>query len=432
MKIALISPKGGFFETHRKNQKIWKHISNIPLWRNFYSGFGLGLLIMAALTPKSFKVKLIDENFEGIDFNEDFDLVAMTGMTQQATRAYQIADIFRRKGTKVVIGGIHATVMPEEAKQHADSVIVGEGEELWPKFLKDFLTHSTSSFYRTSSLIDLAKSPMPRYDLLDKKRHNIIWVQATRGCPIDCEFCAASKIYGIKFRHKKVDQVIDEIKYIIKLFDRHVFISFADDNMFVNRRYAIELLEKISDLKIRWFAQTDISIAEDEKFLDLLRKSGCSFLFIGFESLNRKNFINLDRTNWKSRKFYSYNKLIKRIQSHGIGVVGAFILGLDLDTPQVFKKTANFINSSNLYSAQVSILTPLPGTRLRARLEEEGRLLPSKWEDFTFVKPVYIPKRMSAIELENGLLEVYRKVYNDKMRKERAKYFKNIYLALNK
>ena len=432
MKIAFISPKGGFFENYKNNQEVWKDISNIPFWRNFYSGFSTGLLIMAAITPESFKLKLIDENFDRIDFNEDFDLVAITGMTQQATRAYEIADTFRKKRKKVVMGGIHATVMPEEAKQHVDSVIIGEGEGLWPEFLKDFLRNDIKPFYRTSNLIDLTQSPIPRYDLLNKNNYNVVWVQATRGCPIDCEFCAASKIYGLKFRHKKVEQVIDEIKYIINIFGRRIFISFADDNMFVDRKYAFKLVEKLVDLKIRWFAQTDISIAEDNIFLKLLRKSGCSFLFIGFETLNKKGFLNLDRNNWKSRKSGNYREYIKKVQSHGIGIVGAFILGLDTDTISVFKKTADFINSTCLYSAQISILTPLPGTRLRDRFRKENRLLPLGWDNFTFVKAVYMPNRMSVEELESGLLKVYKKVYSEEARRKRARYFKNVYLTLNK
>lgn len=430
MKIALISPKGIFFENDEKYKKIWGNMSDATIYRNFHSGFGLGLLVVAALTPKSFKIKIIDENFEPIDFDEKFDLVGITGMTQQAIRAYEIADAFRKKKVKVVIGGIHATVLPEEAKEHADSVIIGEAEELWPEFLKDFSQGNIKPFYKTSHLTDLTKSPIPRYDLLNRKNYNVVWIQATRGCPIDCEFCAASKIYGLKFRHKTVEQVINEIKYAIKVCGRGTIITFADDNMFINRKYAVELVGKIALLKIRWFAQTDVSVEKDENFLKLLRKSKCSVLFIGFETLNKKGLLQLDRNSWKYRKFEDYETTIEKIQSYGIGVLGAFMLGLDTDTPDVFKELADFINRSHLLSAQITILTPLPGTRLRDRLEKEGRLLPTSWNNYSFLKANYLPRNMLPEELEEGLLKVYHWIYNEKTNIKRIRHFKRLYSNL--
>lgn len=429
-KIALISPRGKFFESDKKYKKIWGDISKGSFNRKFHSGFGLGLLTIAALTPRDFKIKLIDENFDQINFNEGYNLVGITGMTQQATRAYEIADNFRERGIKVVMGGIHATVMPEEARQHADSVIVGEAEKLWPEFLKDFINNNSKPFYRASHLADLTMSPMPRYDLLARENYSVVWVQATRGCPIDCEFCAASKVYGLKFRHKKVEQVIDEVNYIIKLWGRKILISFADDNMFVDKKYSVQLVERLIPLKIRWFAQTDISIAKDENFLKLLRKSGCSFLFIGFETVNKEGLELLDNRNWKLKQFPFYKRAVEKIQSHGIAVFGAFMLGLDADSISIFKNVADFIKENFLFGAQVTILTPLPGTRLRERLEREGRLLSTNWDNYTFLKANYMPKRMSTTELEKGLLEVYQEVYNKKTSMERARYFKKIYLNL--
>ena len=429
MKIALISPRGGFFSNDGKFGREWFELSKRRMHRNFWSGLNTGLLEIAALTPKNFKIKLIDENFDAINFKEDFNLVGIGIMTQQTTRGYQIADIFREKGVKVVMGGIHATVLPEEAKEHADSVVIGEAEELWPKVIEDFLNNEVKPFYKTDRLADMTKSPIPRYDLMNLKNYKTIWIQATRGCPIDCEFCAASKIYGFKFRHKQVDQVIDEIKYIIKLYGQQILISFADDNMFVDKRYSAELMERLIDLKIRWLSQTDISIVEeDEKFLKLLKKAGCAYLFIGFETLSKKGFKFMDKGNWKFRHFVNYKKAIEKIQSYGIGVLGAFILGLDTDTPSVFKKTADFINSSKLYAAQLTILTPLPGTRLRERLKKENRLLPSDWGNFNFLKANFVPKNMSPQQLERGLKQTYRDFYNPKRNAERVKYFKEIYL----
>lgn len=430
MKIALISPRGGFFSNDGKFGREWFELSKRRMHRNFWSGLNTGLLEIAALTPKNFKIKLIDENFDAINFKEDFNLVGIGIMTQQTTRGYQIADIFREKGVKVVMGGIHATVLPEEAKEHADSVVIGEAEELWPKVIEDFLNNEVKPFYKTDRLADMTKSPIPRYDLMNLKNYKTIWIQATRGCPIDCEFCAASKIYGFKFRHKQVDQVIDEIKYIIKLYGQQILISFADDNMFVDKKYSVQLVERLIPLKIRWFAQTDISIAKDENFLKLLRKSGCSFLFIGFETVNKEGLELLDNRNWKLKQFPFYKRAVEKIQSHGIAVFGAFMLGLDADSISIFKNVADFIKENFLFGAQVTILTPLPGTRLRERLEREGRLLSTNWDNYTFLKANYMPKRMSTTELEKGLLEVYQEVYNKKTSMERARYFKKIYLNL--
>ncbi|MBU1147857.1 MAG: B12-binding domain-containing radical SAM protein, partial [Candidatus Omnitrophica bacterium] len=314
--------------------------------------------------------------------------------------------------------------------QHADTVIIGESEELWPKFIKDFSSGRVEQFYGPSRLVDMTKLPLPRYDLLNRKNYSVAWVQATRGCPIDCEFCAASKVYGLKFRHKDVEQVIEEIKHIIKLWGRGVLISFADDNMFVDKKYAIRLVEKLIPLKIKWFAQTDVSIARDEKFLILLRKSGCSVLFIGFETLNETSLSSLDRNNWKVKQLKYYKDAIKKIQSYGMGIFGAFMLGLDGDTPSTFKNLINFINDTNLYATQITILTPLPGTRLRDRLEKEGRLLPSEWNDFTFLKANYLPKHISIGELEDGLFTVYSEIYSKESIIARAKYFKKVYSEL--
>lgn len=431
VKLALISPRGGFFRNDGKFREEWRGLSNHAIHRNFWSGLSTGLLVIAALTPRNFKIKLIDENFEKVDFSEDFDLVGITGMTQQATRAYNIADVFRKKGVKVVMGGIHATVMPDEAQQHADSVFIGEAERLWPKFIEDYLKGDIKSFYKSPSLVDITKSPIPRYDLLDKKNYSVVWVQATRGCPIDCEFCAASKVYGYKFRHKEVEQVLDEIQYIIKQCGRRVLISFADDNMFVDKKYAVRLVEKLADLNVRWLAQADISVCEDERFLELLRKSGCSYLFIGFETLSRQGLNSLDRNNWKMRHFIDYKEVIEKIQSRGIGVLGAFILGLDTDTIDTFRETADFINESHLYAAQLTILTPLPGTRLRERLEREDRILSKDWNDYTFLKATFKPRNMSSQQLEEGLMKAYGWFYNSERNKERIRYFKEIYKNLS-
>jgi len=439
MKIALISPKGRLFSNEPRLLQFWENAKvkngskllspHFSLW----AGFNLGLLVIAALTPKRFHVELIDENLNlnGIDFEKYYDLVAITTITQQATRAYEIADEFRKRGCKVIIGGIHATIIPHEAKMHADSVVIGEGEGLWPQLLNDFLDNKIKPFYSTRNLFNLRKSPIPRYDLLNPKDYKVIWLQASRGCPFDCEFCAASKIFGIKFRHKTIEQVIKEIKVIKKIW-KNPQINFSDDNMFIDRKYVVELIKRLIPLKIRWAASTDISVAKDESFLKLLRKAGCMILFIGFESLSKKGLSTIDRYGWKCKQLDNYAAYVEKIQSYGIGVQGAFILGLDSDDASVFKKTSDFIVNNNFYAAQITVLTPLPGTRLRERLDREKRLLPEgNWDRYSFLDVNFIPKRMSSKDLQDGILKVYQEVYSKENRFKIASHFKKIYTNLS-
>jgi len=425
MKIALISPKGNFLSRNPDFKEFWEKAQELQFYRRYWSGLSTGLLTVGALTPRDLKVELIDENIESIDFDEDYDLVAISSMTQQAIRAYQIADEFRKRKVKVVIGGIHPTMLPEEAREHCDTVIVGEAEESWPQFIKDFLKNKTQSFYYSSSPANLESSPLPRYDLLKPGNYKVIWMQATRGCPYDCEFCVASKIFGTKFRHKPIKQVVREVKFIKSIF-KNCFIGFGDDNMFVDKKYTVELLKESIPLKIKWVAQTDISVAEDDKLLTLLKKSGCHMLFIGFESLSDKSLLSINRSGFKAKRLHKYETYIKKIHSFGIGVVGAFILGFDSDDISVFKRTADFIIDNHLYP-QITILTPLPGTRLRLRLEEKNRLLSFDWDNYTFWDINFIPKQMSIDELQKGLLDVYKATYNKKVFLENNKYFKRVY-----
>ncbi len=429
MKVALILPKGIFSSRNNELENFWKESKEMITYRHLWSGFSPALLVVAALLPTDCQITLIDENFEDIDFEERYDLVGITAMTQRANRAYQIADEFRKKGTKVILGGIHPTILPEEAKQHADAVLIGEAEEIFSNFIRDFLKNSIKSFYKTSQPVDITRSPLPRYDLLKPENYNMIWIQTTRGCPIDCEFCAASKVYGLKFRHKAVGQVIKEVSLVKRIWN-NALIGFSDDNMFINRKYAKEMLEELAHLNIRWITQTDISIAGDKRFLRLLRKSGCMMLFIGFESLSENTLKSVDTHGWKSKFLPEYKFLIREIQSYGIGVMGAFIVGFDNDDVSVFDKIADFVLENNLYGAQVTILTPLPGTRLRVRLERENRLLTTGWDNYTFLDVNFKPAKMSINELLNGLIETYKKIYNKEVHIKKAKYFKSIFTRL--
>jgi radical SAM superfamily enzyme YgiQ (UPF0313 family) len=426
MKIGLISPKSQFWGANKYFREYWHDNPNAATYRARWSGLSLGLLVVGALTPDKHEIEFIDENVDEIDFGIDYDLVGVSCMTQQATRAYAIADEFGKRKRKVVLGGIHPTLLPQEAKTHADSVVVGEVEYVWEKVLRDFEANRLQDFYKADKLVNMKDSPPPRFELLNPKTYPQIWIQASRGCPHDCEFCAASKIYGRKYRDKSSEQVIKEIEYAKSIFG-NVWYAFADDNLFVNKSERRRLLEQLAPLNIRWSTQTDISIAEDDELLSLTYKSGCRALFIGFESLNGANLRNIDDRQWKHKHLHTYSEYIQKIQSHGIGVIGAFIVGFDEDDASTFATLTDFITTNHLWGIQVAIVTPFPGTRLRDRLQAEGRIAPSDWDNYTMFDVNFVPKKMTKDELERGVVQIYQKVTDKETGLETMKYFKNIH-----
>jgi len=423
VKIALISPRASFLSRHPEFNKFWTHSKTLTVYRLLWSGMGTGLLVVAALTPASCDIDLIDENHQAIDFSKDYDLVGITGMTQQAPRAYEIADQFRERNIPVVLGGIHATILPDEAKQHADSIVVGEAEYVWPELLNDFRKGGLRPYYRSQKTVDLMDSPVPRYDLLKGKNYKAIYIQSTRGCPHDCEFCCASNVFGRKYRKKSIAQVMNELTEIKEKFG-NIRITFADDNHLVNRQYSKELIKEMTSLNIRWGTTTDISIAQDEKFLDLLRKSGCTFLFIGLEALTEKGLKQIDE--WKYRHLKNYADYVKRIQSHGIGVMASFMIGLDTDDASSFDGIIQFVEENNVYNSHVCISTPFPGTRLRERLAKENRLLPTDWRNYTTFDVNFVHPTLSLEDLENGLLTIYKSINSEVLYSRRMEYFMKI------
>jgi radical SAM superfamily enzyme YgiQ (UPF0313 family) len=359
------------------------------------------------------------------DINPDFDLVAISTYSAQIFEAYELADRYRAKGIKVVIGGPHVTLLPEEAKPHVDSVVIGEAEPVWGELVNDFKQGKLKPYYKAINVYDLGQSPLPRYEFLDKTKHNRITVQTTRGCPHDCEFCAASKILG-PYRKKPIELVVRDIKAIKKHW-RNPFIEFADDNTFVDKEWSKKLLSALIPLKIRWFTETDISVAQDEELLKLLKPSGCRQLLIGLESILSDNLKGMEKNDWKLKQYDSYLTAIEKIQSYGVSVNGCFILGLDSDDPSIFEKTRDFIEKSQLLEAQLTILTPFPGTRLYQRLKREGRLINEVfWDRCTLFDINFIPKNMTVEQLENGGVWLGSQVYSEEAYKGRIKHYKQI------
>jgi radical SAM superfamily enzyme YgiQ (UPF0313 family) len=427
LRIILVSPKGEFLCRSPEFGDFMRNSRDMRTILHFWNGIGVALPTLAALTPPGFEVSIIDENMEPIDFDCPCDIVGITAMTQQATRAYEIADEFRRKGRHVVLGGIHVTALPDEAAQHADTVIVGEAENLWPLFLQDFQAGKKRPVYDQTGVppVDMTRIPLPRYELLAKYRYPVVYVQATRGCPHDCEFCVASNIYGKRYKHKTVQQVVNEVTEAKRLW-KYAQIGFADDNMFVDHAYSRDLVRRLKDLKIAWFAICDIAVAQDEAFLRELHESGCRTLLIGFESVSKTSLHGMNKDGWKEKRFDRYPEYIQRIQHQGIGVYGSFILGLDDDGPESVDATVNFVNDNILLGTQITLLTPFPGSRLRARLEREQRIVHNDWKWYTVWNSVIRHPSFTPEELERGLLRAYEGVYNPESNTRRAQYFRKV------
>ena len=434
MKIGLIAMSG----VRVYNQKLLEVGVTLPQFVNRGEVIAqlpsLALLILASLTPEDVDIEYIEvADIKAVDPSRTpYDLVALTSYTAMAYEMYDLADRFRAAGIPVVIGGLHASFVPEEAKAHADAVCVGEGEALWPSMVEDFRRGGVAGlkpFYREAQpgTYDLAHSPMPQFERLLGRRYNRITVQTVRGCPLDCEFCGASKLYGPKYRRKPLSMVIAEIRRIKELWGDNAFFELADDNSFANRHWAREFLTGIQDLDLRWFTETDISIADDDELLRLLAKSGCRQILIGLESISPGSLDGIDRANWKLKRLSRYADAIKKIQSHGVTVNGCFIIGNDGDDPGVFEGLRNFIEQSELLEAQVTILTPFPGTHLLRRLQAEGRLLYDRiWDKCTLFDLVFKPKQMTPDELVDGHTWLMTQIYNKEQYTRRKRHYVNI------
>ena len=434
-KIALISPRSCFFLKREDKNLILDNLTGFDVHQRYWSGLTSAFPILASLTPSEFEIEIIDENIEDIDYNKDYCMVAVTAMTQQAIRAYQICAEFRKRDIHTVIGGVHSSFETEEASLYADTVVIGEAENIWQILLSDLKNGTIKKSYDQKDYppVDLTKVLIPRYDLLKNKNYKILWLNTSRGCPYDCEFCSVTNFFGKKMRNKTIDQICNEIEFVKKHFPR-ILIGFGDDNMFVNRKHAYQLLERFKELNFKWVAQTDISIGEDKEFLKSLFNAGCQTVFIGFESLDEKNLEEIYEVGNKLKKdfFARYEGMIENIQSNGIGIWGAFIIGLDNDTSQTFKTIVDFTEKANLLGAQITVLTPLPGTRLRKRLMEEKRLLPTSWENYTLQNINFIPKNISYQDIENGIIDSMKQIFSEERRLKVAKYFKDIYINLGK
>ncbi len=379
----------------------------------------LGLLTVAGLTPPDVEVayREIDE-LPPRDLKplEKFDLVGISSYSAQIDEAYELADRYRAAGIPVVLGGLHVSLAPDEAAEHADAIVVHGAEGAWPNLVDDFRAGRLRKRYDglRAGVFEETSYAMPRFDLLRGRPYNRITVQTSRGCPLDCEFCAASLRITSSFQQKPVAKVIAEIRHALEVTDRP-FFELADDNTFINKRWGKEFLREVGRLGIRWFTETDVSVADDVELLDLLADSGCRQVLIGFESPDPEGLKGVDPHDWKRKRCAEYVDAIDRIQSRGVSVNGCFVMGLDHHGPEVFQRVRDFVERSGLLEVQITVLTPFPGTPLYARLKQEGRLLRDRfWDRCTLFDVCYRPKGMTVEELESGVRWLFTEIYNER------------------
>jgi len=371
----------------------------------------LNLPLLAAYTPPKHSVRIVDESFEKDSYEEDVDLVGITVMTQLARRAYKIADTYRKHGVKVVMGGIHPSAVPEEALKHADSVVMGEGEGVWPQLLNDAEKGRLKKRYKATKKIELKGRPLPRYDLYPKttlKSYTpfAYGVETSRGCPYHCDFCSVGLIMGHKYRVRPVDDVIEEI-------ESHDIpnVFFVDDNLSLNRQKGKELFSRMIPLKRRWVGEGGVSLAEDVELLKLMRRSGCQALLIGFESVQKQTQQSMLKI--KNLKI-DYKEALKRFHGEGISILGAFVFGFDHEDKDIFEQTSEFALKNHIELAQLRPMVPFPGTHLYQRLLKENRLFSAKWwlEDGRPKVPLFQPKNMTVDEFAEGMRKLGKHFYS--------------------
>jgi radical SAM superfamily enzyme YgiQ (UPF0313 family) len=392
----------------------------------------LGLLTVAALTPDDVEVAYREIGELTPDYEvEPFDLVGISSFTAQIDEAYALADRYREAGVPVVLGGLHVSLMPDEAARHADAIVLNGAEGAWPRLVEDFRRGKMQPRYEglKSGVFEDPNYVVPRFDLLRGRPYNRITVQSSRGCPRNCDFCAASLRITSGFQQKAAARVAQEIRTARDVTD-NPFFELADDNTFINRAWGKEFLRALIPLQIQWFTETDIAVADDEELLDLLAESGCKQVLIGLESPEGEDLAGMDPVNWKQKQQGRYLEAIDRIQSRGVSVNGCFILGLDTHTPDVFPRLKEFIDGSGLLEVQVTVQTPFPGTPLFERLKREGRLLKDRfWERCTLFDVNHKPARMTVEELEAGMRWLFGELYNEKEYVRRKRHYMEIVKA---
>ena len=367
---------------------------------------------LAGLTPPDVDVSFYDDRMEVIPFDAPADLVAVSVETYTAKRAYQIASEYRRRGVKVVMGGFHAALCPDEVERYADAVVVGEAERVWPEVLDDARHGTLKRRYTAAGRPSLA-GLKPNRDVFRGKRYlNVGLVEAGRGCHFKCDFCAVTKVFNATQTRRLTGEIIGEIQRVMRDFGRKL-IFFVDDNITSNLEQAKEFFRALIPLGVRWVSQSSINAAHDAEFLDLLKRSGCMGVLIGFESVEDGNLRAMNKRFNTMRG--GFGPALANLRKHGIRVYGTFVFGYDFDTPETFAKTVDFAKQQGLYIAAFNHLTPFPGTPLYDRLEREGRLRYERWwldDRYSYNEIPFTPKGMSPADLRRECVAARRAFYS--------------------
>lgn len=388
----------------------------------------LGLPTVAALTPAGIDVGITIEYVDDIDFDEKVDLVGVTAQTCQAPRAYQIADEFRRRGRKTIMGGIHAEACTEEALGHFDAVLVGEAEDIWPEILADVTRGQLKRIYQTSVKPDLQTLAIPRYDLLDYRKYVVppfartplIPIQATRGCPHRCDFCSVSRFWGNRIRTKPVGHVVREIE---ALSPSRVF--FADDNIGADPAFAHQLFAALEPMKLRWACQMSTTIGRHPDLIAAAARAGCHETLMGIESIKRES---LQQMHKGFNNADDYKTLFRRLADAGILVQASIILGIDGETAEDMAHTLDAVLEWDVNYLYIGILTPFPGTALHSRLTREGRIRNQDWSAYDVTQTVFEPIGMTANQVTDMAWSIYDRFYASHRILARAWHFRGPYV----
>ena len=392
------------------------NVEIINAWESQYEGLEKNIAFapltspyLAALFPPDVNVTICDEQIQQVDYDIDVDLVAITYLISNAPHAYEIADRFRKRGTPVIMGGFHASFLPEEALEHADAVVVGEAEDIFPDIIEDFKQGALKKIYKATKLHSLKGIPVPRYDLIGKDYILTHPVQATRGCPYKCSFCSIISFYP-SLRVRPVDEVLRDITcFEGRNFLQNKMLMFMDNNLISNKKYAKELFRKMKPLKKWWWSQVSIDMVKDRELMKLAAESGCISCTIGIESFSQEALKNIGK---RQNKISEYKNAIKTFHDYGIYVTATFIIGFDEDTVESIKKMPGIIQEIGVDMPFIYILTPFYGTRLFGQLNEDNRIITKNWSRYDAFNSVFRPRNMSAYELDSLYLEIWKETYS--------------------
>lgn len=365
---------------------------------------------LAGLTPSGVEVRFYDDRMEVIPFDEATDLVAISVETYTAKRAYQIASEYRRRGVPVVMGGFHASLCPDEVARYAEAVVIGEAEEIWPRLIDDFRHGRMEKTYRATGRPSLEEMRPDRSIFRGKRYLPVGLVEAGRGCHFKCDFCAVQTVFNSTQTRRPIDAILAELT---ALKGSKKLIFFVDDNITSNLAQAKEFFRALIPLKLRWVSQSSINAAHDDEFLDLLARSGCQGVLIGFESLNPSNLAAMNKTFNTARG--GFEKALANLRRHRIRIYGTFVFGYDGDTAGSFLPTVEFAQDHGLYIAAFNHLTPFPGTPLYTRLKDEGRLFYDAWwldDRYSYNQIPFQPRGMAPEDLRRSCLEARRRFYS--------------------